>query len=379
MLFAEVGMQAFHRLGTARTAVLFLLTLAGLFFLEGNAQSVDEENCLFCHGYRGLSYITNEGRDVENVQEGEFRLLYVTEDFYLNSPHGNLKCSDCHTDIEKFPHGEVKKVDCLIVCHMNEPSSGLPFSHQRVADHLARSAHSRLDKDGKPKDHQDDYPDCITCHQDPLYRPLAFLKENMPGLEGKTIQRCSVCHEENAFMIKFFSHFTSRMQKLRKPREAVEMCGTCHGDTQMMDRHGLSNLLKSYMETYHGKALAFGDEKTADCTDCHVLPGQSIHDIKSMDDPASASYHENIYKTCSDIDCHPRSEMNLAGYKAHVVLTPGKNPIEFYVASFFVVLTLGSFIPLMIFTVLDMARNVFPNAVLPVVLWKRRKSRSKVS
>ena len=56
--------------------------------------------------------------------------------------------------------------------------------------------------------------------------------------------------------------------------------------------------------------------------------------------------------------------MNLAGYKAHVLLTPKKNPIEFYVCCFFVILTLGSFIPLMIFTVLDMARNVFPNLAI---------------
>ncbi len=362
---------------SAHGAEVFLLTLVSIFCFAGRSGAVDEENCLFCHGYRGLSYITGEDRDVEGGHEGEFRLLYVTEDLYLNSPHGNLKCTDCHAGIEKFPHGEVKKVDCLIVCHMNEPSSGLPFSHQRVADHLARSAHSRLDKDGKTKEHQGDYPDCITCHQDPLYRPLAFLKADMPGLEGKTIRRCSVCHEENAFMLKFFSHFTSRMQKLRKPGEVVEMCGKCHGNTEMMERHELSNLLKSYRETYHGKALAFGDERTADCTDCHVLPGQSIHDIKSMDDPESASYHENIYKTCSDIDCHPRSEMNLAGYKAHVLLTPAKNPLEFYAACFFVLLTLGSFVPLMIFTVLDMARNIFPNAVLPLVLLKRRRIRTR--
>ncbi len=77
--------------------------------------------------------------------------------------------------------------------------------------------------------------------------------------------------------------------------------------------------------------------------------------------PESASYEGNIYKTCSYIDCHPKAEMNLAGYKAHVQLTPGKNPVEFYVCSFFVILTIGSFVPLIIFTVLDMARNVFPN------------------
>jgi len=342
-------------------ALRYVLPAMLLFLFFGNAevQAVDEENCLFCHKYRGLSYISNQ-----EDQEEPFRLLYVTEDLYLNSPHGNMKCSDCHTDIDKFPHGEIKQVDCLIVCHIDEPSSGLPFSHQRVEEHLSRSAHSRHDEKGNLKEHQDDYPDCITCHQDPLYRELAFLNENMPGLEQETIQRCSICHEEQAFMRKFYSHFTSRMQKLREPREIIEMCGSCHGDTEMMKRHGLSNLLKSYEETMHGKSVAFGDERSAECTDCHVLPGQSIHDIKSMDDPQSASYTDNIFKTCSYIDCHPDAQMNLAGYKAHVVLTAEKNPIEFYVCCFFVLLTLGAFIPLMIFTVLDMARNIFPNASL---------------
>ncbi len=336
-----------------RVVTCLVLLLLGFGSTVSDTHAVDEENCLFCHRYRGLSYINSEG---------DFRLLYVTEDLYLNSPHGNLKCSDCHANIEKFPHETVAKVDCLSICHMDEPSSGLPFSHRNVGDFLAQSVHSAVEKDGTLKEHQEDYPDCITCHQDPLYRPLAFLKTDMPGLEKKTIQRCSICHEEEAFMSKFFSHFTSRMQKLRKPLEVIEMCGSCHGDTAMMERHGLPNLLKSYMETFHGKALAFGDERSAECTDCHVLPGQSIHEIRSMHDPESASHEDNIYKTCSDIDCHPESEMNLAGYKAHVLLTAKKNPLEFYVCCFFVVLTLGSFIPLMTFTVLDMARNIFPNA-----------------
>ena len=220
--------------------LLFTALLSTVCFIP-QAQAVDEENCLFCHKYRGLSYISSD-----EGEGGDFRLLYVTEDLYLNSPHGNLKCSDCHVGITKFPHGEVEKVDCLIICHIDEPSSGLPFTHQRVAEHLDRSAHSRYDQDGNLKEHQEDYPDCITCHQDPLYRELEFLKEGMPGLEAETIQRCSICHEETAFMRKFFSHFTSRMQKLLKPKEIIEICGTCHGDTEMMNRHGLSNLIKSY-------------------------------------------------------------------------------------------------------------------------------------
>ena len=343
---------------TKRSARNYLLWAAAVCLLCcacPEARAVDENNCLFCHSYRGLSYINKEGR---------FKLLYVTEDLYLNSPHGNLKCADCHVEVKKFPHGDVKKVNCLVTCHMDEPSSRLPFSHQNVGDYLTQSVHSKVDSAGKPKPYQEDYPECVTCHMDPLYRPLAFLQAEKPGLEAKTIQRCSICHQEKAFMSKFFSHFTSRMQKLRKPLEIITMCGSCHGNTDMMKRHNLPNLVKSYMETYHGKALSFGDEKAADCNDCHVLPGQSIHSVKSMRDPQAASYKNNIYLTCSDIDCHPNAALNLAGYKAHVIIAPQRNPLEFYVCVFFVVLTIGSFIPLMLFTVLDMARNVFPKASL---------------
>ena len=297
-------------------------------------------------------------------KDGTYRLLYITQDMYLNSPHGVLKCTDCHGDIKKIPHTGSEKVNCLMMCHIDEPSSGLPFSHEKVGGFLEHSVHSKVDNNGNLKPYPEDYPDCITCHNDPVYRPLAFLKKAMPGLKSKTIARCSICHEEKDFLGKFYNHFTSRMQKLRPPIDVVNMCGKCHGNTEMMKRHNLTNVVTSYMETYHGKAIFFGDESAADCTDCHVMPGESIHAILSMNDPASSTYKENIYKTCSEIGCHPDAEMNLAGYKAHVVLAPEENPWEFYVCVFFVLLTIGSFIPVMIFTVLDMARNVFPNFAL---------------
>ncbi len=100
---------------------------------------------------------------------------------------------------------------------MDEPSSGLPFSHKKIGDYLDRSIHGSIDKDGNPKKFSEDYPKCVTCHLDPLYRPLSFVKQNMPGLKEKTVARCSICHEEKDFMSKFYNHFTSRMQKQRKP------------------------------------------------------------------------------------------------------------------------------------------------------------------
>ena len=69
----------------ARAAVVFLLVLGCVFLLAGRALAVDEENCLFCHGYRGLSYITSEGKVAAGGQEGEFRLLYVPRTFILTA------------------------------------------------------------------------------------------------------------------------------------------------------------------------------------------------------------------------------------------------------------------------------------------------------
>jgi hypothetical protein len=129
-----------------------------------------------------------------------------------------------------------------------------------------------------------------------------------------------------------------------------------------MKRHNLENVISSYLETYHGKAVFLGNELAADCDDCHVLRSESIHAIRSMKDPESAASKNNIFKACSAVECHPKAQMNLAGYKAHVIVAPHKNPMEFYAVVFFVLLTLGSFIPLMLFTVLDMLRNIFPNA-----------------
>jgi hypothetical protein len=326
--------------------------------------TIDEESCLFCHRYQSWS---------NNDNELNSSLLYIEEDLYASTPHGILECSECHKDITQFPHVETPKVDCLKVCHMDDPSSGLPFSHQDVGEYMDQSVHGRFDAEGKLKKYQEDYPDCKTCHMDPLYRPLAFLKETMPALEEKTIARCAICHENNDFGSKFYRHFTSRMQKARTPRALVEMCGECHGNPGIMERHGIRNAVHSFQETYHGKAVMFGDELAADCNDCHTMPGESIHSIRSKDDPKSISYPDNVYISCSNIDCHPTANKKLAGFKPHVVADRAFNPIEYYVLLFFVCLTCGSFALVMFANILAMTRLLFPNFSIPEFLSKRRK------
>ncbi|RLB07115.1 MAG: cytochrome C, partial [Deltaproteobacteria bacterium] len=257
--------------------------------------AIDVENCLLCHKYRGLSYID---------KEGNFHLLYITPDLYENSPHGILKCTDCHQGITDFPHKpeHIKKVNCLSICHnIKEPTSGKPFSHRKVLQDLEKSVHYVKNI----KTHPEDAPTCITCHFDPIYRPLAFFKRPRPGADRRTLTRCFLCHEDKSYIRKFYAHFSSRMQKFTDPKEIVERCAYCHEDADFLKRHNFANVVFSYKETFHGKALFYGKEDVPDCVDCHSLPYRSAHFILPKDDPSSPTNKKNAYKTCAQIDCHP--------------------------------------------------------------------------
>jgi hypothetical protein len=132
-----------------------LLTLALLSLLEGTCLSMDVENCLLCHKYRGLSYID---------EDHQLRLLYIAEPLYLNSPHGRLECRSCHADVGEFPHKKAQRIDCLTECHLEEPTTGKAFSHKDVGKVLETSVHATKDPEGNPKEFSEDIPDCaMSC------------------------------------------------------------------------------------------------------------------------------------------------------------------------------------------------------------------------
>lgn len=335
--------------------LFYFLSLLFIIISAQRSFAFDEQNCLICHKYRGLSYID------ENHQ---FKLLYITEPTYLNSPHALPKCGDCHVDVEGFPHESVKKVDCLVECHVREPFSEKFFSHKKSSDFLEMSVHAKRDKDGNLKEHQEDIPDCKTCHNDPLYRPFYYFKAAHAGISKRVIGRCLVCHNDEIYVKKFYSHFSSRMQKLRPPKELVAMCGKCHENDEIMQRHNLPNAVHSYKETYHGKAVHFGDEWTPDCLDCHVKPGESVHAMHAKDDPQSSVSKEELIKTCSTLDCHPGADLKLAGFNPHASPDLERDPLIFFIYLFFYLLTTGTFIFLMLMIILDVARRLFPHISL---------------
>lgn len=326
------------------------------FSLISTSEAADIGNCLLCHKYPGISRID---------EDGKMRLFYVNESIYGNSVHAVVKCEGCHTDIKEIPHKPAKKVDCLVQCHIVEPSTEKKFSHKDVDTFLASSVHGTADKEGKPKKYQEDYPGCKDCHDNPLFRPLSFFKKVRPGISEASLGRCRVCHKKEAFIYRFYNHVTTRLHKSRNPLNIAQVCARCHDDTALVARHELSTrAVFSYGETFHGKAARFLDERVPDCLDCHVNKGTSVHQMLSKDNPESSVSEKNKGKVCATIDCHPSASPKLAQYAVHAEFNLTQSPAQYFFTFFFIVLTGGTLLPLMVIIFLDLVRRFFPHATI---------------
>jgi hypothetical protein len=162
-----------------RTRYLFS-TLFLLLWLSSLAFAVDEQNCLLCHKYSGLGRIDKTGKK---------HLYYINEKLYNQSVHGKIRCGECHQGIEKFPHGNVKPVDCASMCHLVDTSSNTPFSHARMIEKFDLSVHGKGSAE-KPKQHIEDLPTCTYCHDNRIYPPVNKLQ----GISQEIFDRCLGCH-----------------------------------------------------------------------------------------------------------------------------------------------------------------------------------------
>jgi hypothetical protein len=282
--------------------LLALPLLIGGVFLCGDAFATDKENCLMCHKYSGLGRFDDSGHR---------RIFFVSEGVYRSSVHGFLRCRQCHNDIKEVPHTETAGVDCTVDCHLIEPSTQewgdkkKNFSHLRVAEIYNTSVHNpNTRRDGKERKSLYGVPDCKYCHSNPLY----FVEEANPELMKKekaiVDDVCGQCHENLAWAKRFFGHFTRRINKRRGAAEMVDLCLSCHADVEMMNKNALPPI-NAFEDSFHFKAIKFGDKRVPDCLGCHAPVGFPAHAIKSINDPDSAVYAETrLENTCALEECH---------------------------------------------------------------------------
>ncbi len=279
------------------TSSLFLI-LTSLTSLH----AADQDNCLMCHKYSGMGRYENgtDGR-------GRKRIFYVNEDIFKKTVHGRLRCKSCHTSVNKIPHTGVKKVNCAQNCHIEDPSSGREFSHERIAEALEKSIHGI--KGTKHPEYKDDLPTCTYCHDNPI--------NTVSGPQLSFVKICRQCHEKEEWARWFLKHQFYRTTKRRPSKDVVTLCSSCHQNSIMMSRHGL-DVAVGFRDTYHGKAIAYGNEDVANCLNCHAPRGQGFtpHTIVSKTNPRSSVNAFNRQKTCQNYGwtggCHPGATKEFA-------------------------------------------------------------------
>ncbi len=222
----------------------FLIIALLLVLAPGRVLAVSDDDCLDCHSEE----------DIVAEKNGEEYSLYVDEQVFLNSLHGENGCVSCHEDAEvegdehPFP---LARVDCA-------------SCHDEVGEIYANSLH------GKALEANDPYaPYCSNCH-------------------GK--------HD-------ILSHNN------RKSRTFIMnipfTCGGCHREgTAMTETHDISkhNVLENYSMSIHGEGLLRkGLTVTAVCSSCHTS-----HNVLPHTDPNSTISRQNVVKTC--MKCHANIE-----------------------------------------------------------------------
>jgi len=350
-----------------------LLLLAGLAFFAAPAAraggpgdsppsaQAENQTCLACHSNRDLSV---------KLPSGETLSLYTDANAFNQSVHGQQgqRCTACHTNISGYPHPPIAARDAR------------DFSLQMYT--LCRQCHNDLYQKTLDSMHAKGLAGgnrnaavCTDCHTAHYVTPPDQPRSKIP-------QTCQKCHSAIYAQYKDSVHGTALLDQsnpdvptcidchgvhnIGDPTTnqfrlySPQLCAKCHSDQALMRKYNIStNVFNSYVADFHGTTVELFAKlspnqpvNTPVCYDCH-----GVHDIKSIKDPSSPVYKENLLKTCQQ--CHPDATANFpSAWMSHYIASPNEYPLVYYVNLFYTI-----FIPLVLggmagFVVLDMARRI---------------------
>ena len=273
-----------------------LVFFISIFILAGSwsislAQDITTSDCMECHSDPEL---TKVGKDSIVIS------LFIDENKYTNSVHGDLECVDCHADITELPHEEnLQKPDCA-TCHDD------------ILEEYLNSVHGRLYAAGDKN-----APQCWSCHDDHYVYPSSDSLSTLSIFrQPKT---CATCHADPELIklynipiskpCELYSNSVHYKAALKEGCYNAARCTDCHGGhdiepsskpTSHTNRYNVpktcskchQDVYQQYAESVHGKALEAGASDAPVCTDCHTE-----HNIKHVKDPSSTVYSSVISKT----------------------------------------------------------------------------------
>ncbi len=280
------------------------------WLMLGPAASADiqehAEACLECHA-EPMTKALEDGSELS---------LEIDLAAYLGSVHGEtLACADCHIGYDDDHPFDVTFADRrAYVAALNQSCSGC---HLDASTHAADSVHEAWRAAGG-----DDAPVCSDCH--------GAHDVGNPHDKSPMISRsCARCHAEAYEIYAASSHGRGvtdgdadspacadchDSHTIRSPGEielrlrSPGVCLECHGDREMMERHGLSaEVGPTYLSDFHGVTASLTEEGETDprrvvvtCVDCH-----GYHQIASTRTVGAEAMKQNVHAAC--VSCHENS------------------------------------------------------------------------
>ena len=279
-----------------------------------------DEACLACHGAAGMK--SEKGKDIT-----------VNPAKHAASAHAVLACTDCHISIKDFPHpAKIAKVECG-TCHSDEVKAFSASVHAPLLETACASCHGSAhelvtaEKLAPAK--------CTECHA-PEVKEFAESIHGQAASHGDPdAPKCESCHG-SIHSVKAAGEPDSMVADLK----LANTCAKCHSDPGFLSRHKIpvAHPVDSYKQSVHGRAVAAGSTKAANCNDCH-----GNHDIYPARDARSRVNHWRVPETCAachkeiakTYDASVHGEAVRAGVKdapacvdchgEHLILSP-KNP-----------------------------------------------------
>lgn len=335
----------------------FGLTVSLGLFLGATAQAAHPENsvCIGCHSTDGLSTALPSGETLPLT-------LDIAE--FHGSVHKALRCVDCHSNIQGYPHPKITAYDrrsfqmerypqCQ-TCHADQYKQALDSNHARVLASGNRNGAICVDCHGSHAVSSPDQPrqristNCGHCHRTIYEQYLSSAHgRSLLEISNQDVPVCTDCHGSHRQ-----EDPTTMVFRLKSPK----ICAKCHADREMMRRYGLSpDVFDTYVADFHGLTVTLFESghpgretvNEAVCTDCH-----GVHDIQKASGANAAVIKENLLSTCRR--CHPDATASFPdSWVGHFPPSRDRFPLVYYVNLFYRILIPVTIGGMLLFVSLD--------------------------
>jgi len=307
-------------------------------------------------GGKTVSLFVDQKKLRQSVHGGMFSCVDCHKDVKSlahETPPKKIACADCHVDAQaawaRSTHARLTAakapaatcLDCHGAAHevlaASDPHS--PVSHVNIPTTCGRCHGQKflMESNGVSAQPFLSYQDsvhgraveggsqiaavCTDCHSS--HRVLPANDQQSPISKFNVPATCGRCHTaiQQRFMASIHGqgllHGNTRspdctdchgIHAIKRPRDpsapiaeqnlSRDICARCHEGVRLSQEFGVpGGRVSSYMDSYHGLAIAGGSVVAANCSSCH-----GVHNILPSTDPRSTIHRNNLEATCGK--CH---------------------------------------------------------------------------